>query len=68
MAYLSKIFGLSGRASRRAYEILTQRAVMLIGIELAGIGLVAYGISLWSLPSALIVGGLALIGAVEVRG
>lgn len=39
---------------------------MFIG-ELAGVVLVSYGISLWSIPAALIIGGLVLVAAVEVR-
>ncbi len=35
--------------------------------ELAGIVLTAYGVSLWSVPSAIILGGLVLVAVVEVR-
>lgn len=35
--------------------------------ELAGVVLTAYGISWWSVPAAVIIGGLVLVAAVEVR-
>lgn len=36
-------------------------------VELAGVVLVSYGVSLWCVPAALILGGLVLVVAVEVR-
>lgn len=49
------------RAARNA------RQLRLFLIELAGVVLVAYGISWWSVPAAVIIGGLVLVAAVEVR-
>lgn len=37
-------------------------------IELVGVALVVAGVALWSVPLALVVAGLAVIAAVEVRG
>lgn len=43
------------------------RQLRLFVLELAGIILVAYGVSYWSVPAAVILGGLVLVAAVEVR-
>lgn len=48
-------------------RICSARAFWLFVAELSGVVLVAYGISLWSIPAALIIGGLVLVGVVEVR-
>jgi hypothetical protein len=48
-------------------RIISARAFWLFAAELAGVVLVAFGISLWSIPAALIIGGLVLVGVVEVR-
>ena len=37
-------------------------------VELLGCGLVVTGVALWSLPVALVVTGVLLVAAVEVRG
>ena len=50
-----------------AKRLRSARALWLFAAELAGVVLVSYGISLWSIPAALIIGGLVLVAAVEVR-
>lgn len=47
--------------------VLLRREVRLIVVELAALGLVSAGIGLVYFPAALIVAGLAVIVAVEVR-
>lgn len=51
----------AARAARDA------RKLRLFVVELAGVVLTSYGISLWSVPAAVIIGGLVLVSAVEVR-
>ncbi len=46
---------------------LGARRLQLLVLELVGVVLIAFGISLWSIPAALIVGGLVLVGVVEMR-
>ena len=48
-------------------RISSQRRLWVSLTELAGIILVTFGISFWSVPSALIVGGLVLAVAIEMR-
>jgi len=36
-------------------------------LELFGLALVVVGVSLWSVPLALVVAGVAVVAAVEVR-
>lgn len=48
-------------------RIISARSLWTFAAELAGVILVAYGISLWSIPAALIIGGLVLVAAIEVR-
>ena len=43
------------------------RHVHKLGTEVAGGALVLAGIAAWSVPCALIVGGLALVAAIEIR-
>lgn len=43
------------------------RQLQMFAAEVGGGVLVLVGISQWSIPGALIVGGLAVMGAVEVR-
>jgi hypothetical protein len=50
------------RMARRGWHRLA-----LFVLELAGVVLVSYGIAQWSWPCAVIIGGLVLIGVVEVR-
>lgn len=71
MAFLSKTSSLFGKAWAQLYVwagAVTSRPARLMSVELAGLALCVYGISIWSLPSALIIAGLALIAAAEVRG
>lgn len=51
----------AARAARNAQQL------RMFVIELAGVVLVPYGISWWSVPAAVIIGGLVLVAAVEVR-
>ena len=44
------------------------RGVWLLLVEIAGAALVAYGVSWWSVPAALVLGGLVLVAALETRG
>lgn len=60
-AVIGDLFATVARAARNA------RQLRLFAIELAGVVLVAYGISWWSVPAAVIIGGLVLVAAVEVR-
>lgn len=46
---------------------LSNKARWLFLLELSGVVLVTYGISLWSVASAIIIGGLVLVAAIEVR-
>ena len=48
-------------------RIREARKFWLFLTEVAGVVLVAFGISLWSVPAAIIIGGLVLVAAVEVR-
>lgn len=41
--------------------------VWLFAAELAAVALVTFGIAQWSVPAALIIGGLVAIAAIEVR-
>lgn len=50
-----------------AQFITAHRHERMLLAETAGGCLVLVGVSNWSVPSALILGGLAVIGAVEVR-
>lgn len=43
------------------------RKLWLFLIEIIGVVLVTWGISLWSIPSAIIIGGLVLIAVIELR-
>lgn len=52
---------IAARAARNA------RQLRLFVLELAGVVLTAYGISWWSIPAAIIIGGLVMVAAVEVR-
>ena len=70
MAFRSKISGLFGKTWAQLYvwaAVMVSRPVRLYAVELAGLALCVYGVSLWSLPAALIIAGLALIAAIEVR-
>lgn len=62
-------FAYSYKRFRAGTGILAELAgrVWLFLAEVAGIVLVTYGISLWSVPAALITGGLVTIAAIEVR-
>lgn len=55
--------GVSGIARR----VRNARQLRLFAIEISGIVLVTFAISFWSVPSALIIGGLVLVAAAEVR-
>lgn len=57
----SASLGIAARAVRNA------RQLRLFAIELGGVVLTAYGISWWSVPSAVVIGGLVLVAAAEVR-
>jgi hypothetical protein len=50
------------RRTRRAWHRLG-----LFLIEVSGVVLVSFGIAQWSWPCAVVVGGLVLVGVVEVR-
>ena len=52
---------------RLAKRIREARKFWLFLTEVSGVVLVAFGISLWSVPAAIIIGGLVLVAAVEVR-
>jgi hypothetical protein len=52
---------------KAAKRVISARAFWLFTAELAGVVLIAFGISLWSIPAALIIGGLVLVAAIEVR-
>lgn len=52
---------------RLVKRIREARKFWLFLAEVAGVVLVAFGISLWSIPAAIIIGGLVLVAAVEVR-
>jgi hypothetical protein len=43
------------------------RRALLSLAELAGVVLVAWGVAQWSWPSAIVLGGLAVVAALEVR-
>jgi hypothetical protein len=60
-ASASASLGIAARAARNA------RQLRLFLIELGGVVLTAYGISWWSVPAAVIIGGLVLVAAAEVR-
>lgn len=50
-----------------ARAVRNARQLRLFVVELAGVVLTAYGISWWSVPASVIIGGLVLVAAVEVR-
>jgi hypothetical protein len=52
------------RAAKRA---ISARSFWLFTAELAGVILVTFGIAMWSIPAAIIIGGLVVIAAIEVR-
>lgn len=54
-----------GRFMRRAFGA---RSLWLLLAEIIGVVLITLGISIWSVPAALIVGGLVLVSALELRG
>ena len=58
---------ISNRIPPLVKRIREARKFCLFLIEVAGVVLVAFGISLWSVPAAIIIGGLVLVAAVEVR-
>src|SRR5208282_3410760 len=47
--------------------ILSGRKLWLFLTEVVGVILVTFGISFWSIPAAIIIGGLVLIAVIEVR-
>ncbi len=47
--------------------ILSGRKLWLFLTEVIGVVLVTFGISFWSIPAAIIIGGLVLIAVIEVR-
>lgn len=47
--------------------VLSARPLWLVLIQLLGVLSVLVGISFWSIPAALIVGGLFAVGAVEMQ-
>jgi hypothetical protein len=55
------------RLSEAARKVRLARQVQLYGMELAGVVLVTYGVAQWCVPAAVILGGLVLVAAVEVR-
>ncbi len=57
----------AAHVSALARRVRNARQARLFVLELAGVVLVTFAISLWSLPSAFIIGGLILVAAVEVR-
>ena len=59
--------GVTSKTIQTIKGISAQRRFWVSLAELAGIVLVTYAISLWSVPSALIIGGLSLIAAIEMR-
>jgi hypothetical protein len=52
---------------KAAKRVISARSFWLFAAELAGVVLVTFGISMWSIPAAIIIGGLVLVGIVEVR-
>jgi hypothetical protein len=60
------IWALAGLRRLRSGRRTWHRAG-LFAAELAGVVLVSYGIAQWSWPSAVIVGGLVMVAAIEVR-
>ena len=54
-------------ARKTIKRIREARKFWLFLAEVAGVVLVAFGISMWSVPAAIIIGGLVLVAAVEVR-
>jgi hypothetical protein len=57
----------AARLSAAGRFVRAARQLRLFVMELAGIVLTTYGISWWSVPAAVIIGGLVLVAAVEVR-
>lgn len=42
-------------------------SISKLTVQISAVALVCFGISMWSLPAALIVGGIVVIIAIEVR-
>lgn len=59
--------GLRSLAISVAVFIVTHRRGRLDLIEAGGIALVMHGIWAWSVPSAYVIAGLAVVAAAEVR-
>lgn len=63
--------GLSTSLTTAAVRVRDARRLRLrlrlFVLELAGTVLVTYGVALWCIPAALIIGGLVLVASVEVR-
>lgn len=70
-AAASGAHGLSTSLTTAAVRVRDARRLRLrlrlFCLELAGTVLVTYGIALWCIPAALIIGGLVLVATVEVR-
>ena len=58
------VWSLSGAFAR---IVADARQLWLFVAEVAGIVLVTFGISFWSVPAAIILGGLVLVAVVELR-
>jgi hypothetical protein len=58
---------IGGGVAASARALRAARQLRLSAMELAGIVLVTFGVSFWSVPAAVILGGLVLVAIVEVR-
>ncbi len=57
-----------GRLARgEASRVCQARRFWLFIVEVIGVVLVTFGISFWSIPAAIIIGGLVLVVTIEVR-
>lgn len=64
-AFLAGTSSILAVAGRRA---LGARNLWLLAAELVGVVLVTFGVSFWSVPAAIVLGGLVLVAALELRG
>jgi len=72
-AHFARTFGVTtrhlGTGLASAYRrVVGARNVWLMLAELVGVVLVTLGVSFWSVPASLVLGGLVLVSALELRG
>jgi hypothetical protein len=61
---MSRLYDLGKSLMRGVHNL---RKLWLFLTEVIGVVLVTWGISFWSIPSAIVIGGLVLIAVIEIR-